>query len=318
MGGFGRHRYRHTAGRSKIIVRLASYNIQYGFGLDGRFDLERIAAAVADADVIALQEVTRGFPKNGGRDLVGELKDLLPGRFCAFGPAMDVDAGSVLRDGHAVEQRMQFGNMVLSRYPIAACRAHLLPRRRRGGRLNLQRGALETVLTTPEGALRVYSVHLDHIDADERIAQIEALRAIAAGEAFAGGAVTGAGEFGFADPPWPAAYVLMGDFNMQPGSREHAAMTGKGPGDPPVDLAERLGARSPTGWSWIDPKEPARRAMLDYCFAAASLVPFAAGARYDEAATGSDHIPLWVALSGLPDGAVRAPADTSAGGTVAG
>ena len=38
-------------------MKLVSYNIQYGFGADGRYDLERIAEVVAGADIIALQEV---------------------------------------------------------------------------------------------------------------------------------------------------------------------------------------------------------------------------------------------------------------------
>ncbi|MGO8586948.1 endonuclease, partial [Rhizobium ruizarguesonis] len=42
-------------------MNFASYNIQYGFGLDGRYDLTRIARSLEGADVIALQEVTRGF-----------------------------------------------------------------------------------------------------------------------------------------------------------------------------------------------------------------------------------------------------------------
>ena len=38
-------------------MQFVTYNIQYGLGEDGRYDLDRIAAAVEDADVIALQEV---------------------------------------------------------------------------------------------------------------------------------------------------------------------------------------------------------------------------------------------------------------------
>ena len=54
-------------------MKLASYNIQYGFGLDGRYDLERIVASIANADIIALQEVTRGSPRNGHVDMVAAI-----------------------------------------------------------------------------------------------------------------------------------------------------------------------------------------------------------------------------------------------------
>ena len=40
-------------------MQFASYNIQFGFGKDGKNDLARIAGEVRGADVIALQEVER-------------------------------------------------------------------------------------------------------------------------------------------------------------------------------------------------------------------------------------------------------------------
>ena len=51
-------------------MRLVTYNIQYGIGLDGRYGIGRIAEAVRGADVIALQEVCRNNPRNDGRDMV--------------------------------------------------------------------------------------------------------------------------------------------------------------------------------------------------------------------------------------------------------
>ncbi len=36
-------------------MRLVSFNIQYGFGTDGRYDLARIASAVQYADIVCLQ-----------------------------------------------------------------------------------------------------------------------------------------------------------------------------------------------------------------------------------------------------------------------
>ena len=59
-------------------MKLVTYNIQYGIGLDGQYDLGRIADAVRGADVIALQEVTRNNPQNGGRDMVAEIGDACP------------------------------------------------------------------------------------------------------------------------------------------------------------------------------------------------------------------------------------------------
>jgi endonuclease/exonuclease/phosphatase family metal-dependent hydrolase len=114
--------------------------------------------------------------------------------------------------------------MVLSRYPIAAVRNLLLPRSRTFDKLNLQRGALEAVIDAPGGALRVYSVHLDHVSPNERIAQIAYLKARANGFLDEGGALTGAIEFAVPDPALPVDYLLMGDFNMEPEGLEYVEM----------------------------------------------------------------------------------------------
>lgn len=65
-------------------------------------------------------------------------------------------------DGRMRMRHIEFGNMILSRYPILATRNILLPRSRTYDRLNIQRSALECLLLTPSGPVRVYSVHLDH------------------------------------------------------------------------------------------------------------------------------------------------------------
>jgi endonuclease/exonuclease/phosphatase family metal-dependent hydrolase len=50
------------------MIKIVTYNIQFGLGKDGRFDLERIAAEVDGADVIALQEVERNWQRSGNVD----------------------------------------------------------------------------------------------------------------------------------------------------------------------------------------------------------------------------------------------------------
>ena len=195
-------------------MKFVSYNIQYGIGQDGCFDPARIAESMRDADVIALQEVTRGYSRNDYADLVEIMSALFPDYFAAFGPACDVLVDHQIVDGRLRERRFQFGNMVLSRYPIRASRNLLLPRKRTFDKLNLQRGALETVIDAPGGALRVYSVHLDHVSPDERLAQIDFLKDRACHYVDEGGPLTGAIEFAISDLPVPADFLIMGDFNM--------------------------------------------------------------------------------------------------------
>ncbi len=75
-------------------MKFVTYNLHYGIGLDGRYDAERLAASVMQGDIIALQEVTRNFPGNGGVDMPAQLSALLPDHFHVFAPAMDVDFGA--------------------------------------------------------------------------------------------------------------------------------------------------------------------------------------------------------------------------------
>lgn len=288
-------------------MKCVTYNIQYGIGLDGRYDITRIVERVRGADVIALQEVSRNNPQNGGRDMVAEIRDLLPDYFAVFGPNFDVDMGSHLKDGRAVDVFFQFGNMVLSRAPIATSRNLLLPRRRSFGTLNLQRGALEAVIDTPLlGPVRFYSVHLDHRVPEERQRQARFLMDRATGYGMEGGAVTGASENGFPEPPCPEAYVLMGDFNMLQDSREYADIAGRPDpefgsariADLAVDAAlavtERAGTRPDI--TWIEPKAPEDRALwkrIDYGFVWPGIADQLTSSWVDLDADGSDHKPVW-------------------------
>ena len=104
-------------------MKLVSYNIQYGFGSDGRYDLERIARIVDGADVIALQEVERFWKRSGLDDQPAILAGLLPRYHHVYGPAFDMDASAVAA-GRVINRRRQFGTMLLSLRPIRWSRLH--------------------------------------------------------------------------------------------------------------------------------------------------------------------------------------------------
>ncbi|WP_327205838.1 endonuclease/exonuclease/phosphatase family protein [Rhizobium beringeri] len=208
-------------------MNFASYNIQYGFGLDGRYDLARIARSLEGADVIALQEVTRGFSRNGFADMVADVAAFFPDYFWVYGPACDMHVEAAKGGLQPVPgTRFQFGNMVLSRWPIVSTRTLLLPRSRTIGKINLQRAATEAVIDAPGGAIRVYSVHLDHVSADERIRQLQFLNARINAFVQEGGSLTGGGEFDLPEPPLPEDYVIMGDFNLERNRRNIARLPG--------------------------------------------------------------------------------------------
>lgn len=286
-------------------MKCVSYNIQFGFGIDGRFELERIVDAVRGADLIALQEVTRHSPINGGRDLVADIRAMLPEYFAAYGANLEAEMGSHVKDGRAVDVRLQFGNMILSRSPILLSRNLLLPRSRSYDRLNLQRGALEVVVDTEFGPVRFYSVHLDHRGADERTRQVEFLMERLIAYPVEGGAISGISEMGLPEPPTPDAFVVMGDFNMLEGSPEYHLVAGSPDhefGTPlvaryAVDAALHLKQdRTPTCVDLEDPADGTRHKRIDYCFTSAGLAGRLRGYSVDTRAVGSDHRPLWLEL----------------------
>ena len=81
-------------------MKIVTYNIQFGCGRDGKVDLDRIVEAVHGADVIALQEVDRYWPRSGDMDQVKLIVEKLPGFDFAYGPGVDqAIMGKVGTDG---------------------------------------------------------------------------------------------------------------------------------------------------------------------------------------------------------------------------
>ena len=286
-------------------MKIVSYNIQYGIGLDGKYDVGRIADAVRGADVIALQEVTRNNPRNGDRDMVAEISEALPDYFAAYGSNFEVNIGSRLENGRAISTSFQLGNMVLSKTPIHLSRNLLLPRSRSLEAMNFQRGALEALIETPLGFIRFYSTHLDHRSPVERQNQIRFLRQRLLNYALEGGGLSGIPEIGLPDLPYPEAFIVMGDFNMLPGSPEYVELAGRPDhefgmpltADLAVDVAERLGVADLV--TRVDPDRPddkRHHKCIDYIFTSASLAKSLQRLWSDREAVGSDHLPLWAEL----------------------
>ena len=287
-------------------MKLASYNIQYGRGRDGMFDLQRIAAAVAGADIIALQEVERYWQRSGMVDQPQEIADLLGEYHWTYGAGIDLDCGARAGDGNLRNRRRQFGNMLLCRWPILSSRNHLLPKYASLGPMSIQRSALEGVIETAGRLLRVYSLHLTHLSAETRLPQLERLLDIHERAPVEGGALSGGGlkEEWTQDgmpPALPREAILMGDFNMEPDSEEYARVTG--PVSPyggritnPHGLVDAWVAAGNRERDGVTANVDGRDVRLDYCFVSASLSDAVSAARIDVEAAGSDHQPIWVEI----------------------
>ncbi len=148
------------AGRAAVTVRVLSYNIHHGEGMDGRVDLERIAGVIrsSEADLVALQEVDRGVARTGRVDEPGRLAELT-GMEAVFERNITFQGGD-------------YGNAILSRLPVLRCENHALPQ----SLPNEQRGLLEAVVAAGEGELVFFATHFDyHSDDGERLASAEML-----------------------------------------------------------------------------------------------------------------------------------------------
>ncbi len=286
---------------------LLSYNIQYGFGADGVYDLTRAAGVIGGADIIALQEVERHWSRSNHDDQPARLQQLLPNYYTAFGPGFDMDA-STRQGGRVVNRRRQFGPMIVSRWPILWTRLHLLPMRRMRVPLNTQNAALEACIAAPTGPLRVFSLHLAHVGVEERLDQIDHLLALLGRATLAGPPWSGTDDEpdrnwteGEPEPPNPASVIVMGDFNCEPGSPEMQRLLNRTPFHPGALYADGLvdvvACSAPPLHSHekIIAGQLSRR-QLDHILMTPDLAAYASNARTDPGQPGSDHFPLWISL----------------------
>ena len=302
-------------------MKIVTYNIRFGLGLDQAYDLERIATEIDGADIIGLQEVERFWRRSGMVDQPQVLGELLKGFYWAYCPAFDVDASTANGDGSVLNRRRQFGPMILSRWPIRSARTLVLPQLPAIELISMTTGALECVIETPQGPLRVYSLHLSALSPRERLLQIDTLLEMNKTIEHCGTVMMAAGnhsnpaeaqhivdlDWGNGEPPQPKPVntIFMGDFNSTEESAEYIRFVGEadpifGRGvhsDSFVDSwsVARETTGSPESW-WPDPPDrlPGHPLRLDYCFVSTALASKVNRCWVDTKAVGSDHRPYWV------------------------
>ena len=291
-------------------MKLVTYNIHYGVGKDGKSDLDRVARAVDGAEVIALQEVARHLPMTGAGDQPAELAALLPNYYWVYGAGVDLDRSEAGEDGSIVNRRMQFGNMLLARRPILSSRPFMLPKLSAIDRQNSQRIALEGIVETASGPLRLFSVHLSALYSRERKLQVAELLRLHREGPMSGAVTDGPNSWaernGLKCPPVPETAVILGDFNFEPSHPEYALMAGE------VDpVYGRITTRDGFADAWVRaghgedegvtcpccPENDTYHDMrIDYVYVSAGLAGRVRTALIDNEAQGSDHQPVWVEL----------------------
>ncbi len=204
-------------------MRLLSWNIQWGRDASGAVDLGRTleeARRIIDFDVLALQEVTRGFrslPGGPSDDQFAELAAALPGFTVLAAIGADLPP---LAPG---EPRRQFGNALATRLPVEQVIRHTLPWPAHENAPSMQRVALEAVIRTPVEPLRILVTHLEYYSLKQRIAQVDELRRLQreAAEHAAHPAPAENATGPFAATVRPASAIVCGDFNSEFGSEAY-------------------------------------------------------------------------------------------------
>lgn len=188
--------------RANTRVRVGTFNIHHGVGANGDLDLTRTAAAIAalDADLVGLQEVDRNWAgRSAFADQAVDLANRLDTHL-AFGASL-----SRRRRRRGDKQQREYGNALLSRFPIRNVQTTLLPRPRGGE----QRALLDTEVDVHGVVLRCLVTHLHHLMRAERLAQVERINETITD--------TSSGH--------EIPTVLLGDLNSAPGSAEIRTLT---------------------------------------------------------------------------------------------
>ncbi|MFE2868455.1 endonuclease/exonuclease/phosphatase family protein [Embleya sp. NPDC059259] len=173
-------------------LRVVTYNIRMGYGVDGRFDPDRTADTIRalKPDVLVLNEVDRAWFLNGGHDVLTLLARRLDLPY-RFAPAADP----------------QWGDAVLTRKPIRHLESIELPA---GGAPTGAQALGVVIEAAPGRSVAVVSTHLQ--DVDDKVPQAQAERA-----------AEFAVRLGTSAP-----VVVLGDMNATIDSPQLKAFTGRG------------------------------------------------------------------------------------------
>lgn len=175
----------------RVGLRVMSYNIHVGVGMDHQLDLGRISDVInrERVDLVGLQEVDRGVRRTQGLDEIVELSRLTTMNY-AFAHNLDYQGG-------------EYGVAILSRFPINKIDHRKFENRRESER----RGMLRIEVEVGGRLINFVTTHLDYQYSDGRLFETEQLlRALEEKK---------------------GAIIVAGDFNDEPKGDSYKLMTGK-------------------------------------------------------------------------------------------
>lgn len=228
-------------------VNIMTYNLHNGFNTDGRLDLESLASVIekSGADVIGLQEVSRGWLIWGAADTLLWLSQRL-GMPYISGPTADP----------------QWGNAILSRYPLDNIQLETLPPED----LLIRRGFIQADVDIGYESINIVVTHFHHRLENSEIREGQSAEII---ENLQPGKPT----------------VFMGDLNATPDSNEIQMLAEADL----VDVAAEIG--NPPNFTYYS-AEPERQ--IDYIWHTMDLQ----ASQFEIfKTTASDHFPVFSAIS---------------------
>jgi endonuclease/exonuclease/phosphatase family metal-dependent hydrolase len=169
-----------------LTLKVLTYNIRHGKGLDGRVSLERVAGVIAGAgaDLVALQEVDGYSPRTGFRSQAASLGRRL-GMEYFFG-------ATIKKAGVPV-----FGNAILSKLQVSERNSWDLPGK------GEPRGLIEAVSVIDGVQFSFFTTHLG-LSIEARTSQVGKITELLGGT--------------------PRPFILAGDFNCLPDAEELAPL----------------------------------------------------------------------------------------------
>lgn len=286
------------------MLKIVTWNTQACCGLDGAVRPDRIVAtarALADFDVLCLQEIAVNFPavQGGARDdQAAILRRLLPDHQLFFGAAVD--------QWDASGQRSRFGNAIATRLPPLRIEHHLLPYPADPAVISMPRICTALTVDAPGiGALRIMTTHLEYYSPRQRAAQAQRLRELHIEACGVAAQPPRADEAAspFGARPQTLNALLCGDFNMPPTAPEYALLQEPtmvhGAGEQRWwdcwRLVHAARPHAPTFCVHEQRYEP-QPVAFDFVFASDALADRVRSIAVDGATTASDHQPVLVEI----------------------
>ncbi|MEG6523288.1 endonuclease/exonuclease/phosphatase family protein [Desulfotomaculum sp. 1211_IL3151] len=167
-------------------IRVVSYNIRHAQGINGAVDIHQIAKSLAytGGKLIGLQEVDKHMPRSHFVHQAKTLGQLLYKNW-VYGPNLNWGVA-------------QFGNAILSHWPVLLYRQYMLPSK------GEKRGLLEAIILLKHRKISFFCTHLG-LKREERMDQVRDILGI------------------IGKCSYPC--ILVGDFNNGPTSEEYRLLT---------------------------------------------------------------------------------------------